>query len=145
MKEQILSTFAAMGFQLEKMENFGYSFHYEGISYLYIPNDDDEDFLDIAIPAVVEITEDNRQEAFMLMNELNSTLMYVKAYKHGDSIWLFYERELLGGEDIEKLLSRMILHLENGLDFFHKAMDNSKEESDKSNDDTPTNETDETT
>ena len=51
MKEQILNTFAAMGFQLEEMEGFGYGFRYEGINYLYMPNDDDEDFLNIAVPA----------------------------------------------------------------------------------------------
>lgn len=50
MKEQILNTFATMGFQLEEMEGFGYGFRYEGINYLYMPNDDDEDFLNIAVP-----------------------------------------------------------------------------------------------
>ena len=59
MKEKILNTFATMGFQLEEMEGFGYGFRYEGINYLYMPNDDDEDFLNLAIPAILEVTEDN--------------------------------------------------------------------------------------
>ena len=112
MKEQILNTFAAMGFQLEEMEGFGYGFRYEGINYLYMPNDDDEDFLNIAVPAIVEINDENIHAVHLLMDKLNSTLKYVKANKLGDSMWLFYERELYGGEDFEKLLSRMILHLE---------------------------------
>ena len=60
----------------------------------------------------VEINDENIHAAHLLMDKLNSTLKYVKANKLGDSMWLFYERELYGGEDFEKLLSRMILHLE---------------------------------
>ena len=143
MKEQILSTFAAMGFLLDEMEGFGYSFRYEGINYLYMPNDDDEDFLNLAIPAIDEVTEDNINAALMLMDKLNSTVKYVKANRLGDSIWLFYERELYGGEDFEKLLSRMILHLEAAINFFHLAMDNINNEIDSSDDGTPTGDTEE--
>lgn len=143
MKEQILNTFAAMGFQLEEMEGFGYGFRYEGINYLYMPNDDDEDFLNIAVPAIVEINDDNVRAAHMLMDKLNSTLKYVKANKLGDSMWLFYERELYGGEDFEKLLSRMILHLEAALNFYRNAMANIKEELDSTDDDKPSGDNEE--
>ena len=143
MKEQILNTFAAMGFQLEEMEGFGYGFRYEGINYLYMPNDDDEDFLNIAVPAIVEINDENVHAARMLMDKLNSTLKYVKANKLGDSMWLFYERELYGGEDFEKLLSRMILHLEAALNFYRNAMANIKEELDSTDDDKPSGDNEE--
>ena len=39
MKEQILNVFATLGFQLEEMEGFGYGFQYEGINYLFMPNE----------------------------------------------------------------------------------------------------------
>lgn len=143
MKEQILNTFAAMGFQLEEMEGFGYGFRYEGINYLYMPNDDDEDFLNIAVPAIVEINDENVHAAHMLMDKLNSTLKYVKANQLGDSMWLFYERELYGGEDFEKLLSRMILHLEAALNFYRNAMANIKEELDSTDDDKPSGDNEE--
>ena len=143
MKEQILNTFAAMGFQLEEMEGFGYGFRYEGINYLYMPNDDDEDFLNIAVPAIVEINDENIHAVHLLMDKLNSTLKYVKANKLGDSMWLFYERELYGGEDFEKLLSRMILHLEAALNFYRNAMANIKEELDSTDDDKPSGDNEE--
>lgn len=143
MKEQILNTFAAMGFQLEEMEGFGYGFRYEGINYLYMPNDDEEEFLNIAVPAIVEINDENVHAAHMLMDKLNSTLKYVKANKLGDSMWLFYERELYGGEDFEKLLSRMILHLEAALNFYRNAMANIKEELDSTDDDKPSSDNEE--
>ena len=144
MKEKILNVFETLGFQLEEMEGFGYGFRYEGINYLFMPNEDDEEFLNIAIPAILEINEDNVHAAHMLMDKLNSTLKYVKANKLGDSMWLFYERELYGGEDLEKLVSRMILHLEAAMNFYSNAMTNIKNELGNSDDDTPSDDTEET-
>lgn len=37
-------------------------------------------------------------------------------------MWLCYERELFGGEDLEALISRMIAHLEAGVVFASKAV-----------------------
>ena len=143
MKEKILNVFETLGFQLEEMEGFGYGFRYEGINNFFMPNEDDEEFLNIAIPAILEINEDNVHAAHMLMDKLNSTLKYVKANKLGDSMWLFYERELYGGEDLEKLVSRMILHLEAAMNFYRNAMTNIKNELGNSDDDTPSDDTEE--
>ena len=57
MKEQILNVFATLGFQLEEMEGFGYGFQYEDINYLFMPNEDDEEFLNISVPAILEIND----------------------------------------------------------------------------------------
>jgi hypothetical protein len=68
------------------------------------------------------------------MNKINSTLKYIKAYELGKSIWLFYERELFGDEDLMKVISRMILHLEAGLMFSRKAMSEIKENAENNGD-----------
>ena len=143
MKEQILNVFATLGFQLEEMEGFGYGFQYEGINYLFMPNEDDEEFLNISVPAILEINDDNLHAALMLMDNMNSTLKYVKANKLGGGLWLFYERELFGGEDLEKLVSRMILHLEAAMNFFRNTMASIKSELEKDDDSTPTDDTEE--
>lgn len=130
MKEQILNTLAAMGFQLEEVEGLSYGFCYEGINYLYMPNEEDEDFLSISIPAVLDCDDVSSEVFYQVMDKLNSTLKYVKANKLGDDMWLFYERELYGGEDLEKLLSRMILHLEAGITFFRNLVSSAAEDDD---------------
>ena len=103
MKEQILNVFATLGFQLEEMEGFGYGFQYEGINYLFMPNEDDDEFLNISVPAILEINDDNTHAALMLMDKMNSTLKYVKANKLGDkhlgSIKIVFEDD--GTEDVE--------------------------------------------
>lgn len=129
MKEKILEAFKALGFEVEDLE-IGYGFQYEGKHYLYMPNDEDEDFLNISLPAVLDIDDENNVTFYQLMDKINGTLKYVKANKLNDSMWLFYERELFGGEDLKQILSRMILHLEAGLMFLRRAMASSEEDSD---------------
>lgn len=122
MKEKILEAFAELGFKLEQMDDFGYGFSYEGTNFIFMPNSDDEEFLNICVPGIYDLEEESPLTFIELMNKINSTLKYIKAYEFGKSIWLFYERELFGDEDLAKVISRMILHLEAGLMFSRKAM-----------------------
>ena len=129
MKEKILDAFKALGFEMEEIEGLGYGFEYEGRHFLYMYNEDDEDFLNIALPAVHDVDDENNVGFYQVMDKINGTLKYVKAYILNDSMWLFYERELFGGEDLKKILSHMILHLETGLMFLRRAMASSEEDS----------------
>lgn len=130
MKEKILEAFKALGFQLEEMEDLGYGFRYEGKNYLYMCSENDPDFLNITIPAVMDIDNKEDVSAYHVMDKINSTLKYVKAYEFYDSVWLFYEREISGDEDLKKVLSKMILHLEGSYMFLHNAMENLEEDED---------------
>ena len=122
MKEKILEAFRDLGFKLEEEEGMGYCFNYEGLNLLYMYNENDEEFLNIALPGIVEVEEDRMLQICALLEKINSTLKYVKTYMLGNSVWLFYERELFGEEDLMTVISRMILHLEAGLSFARKAM-----------------------
>ena len=163
MKEKILEAFRDLGFKLEEEEGMGYCFNYEGLNLLYMYNENDEEFLNIALPGIVEVEEDKMLQICALLEKINSTLKYIKAYMLGNSVWLFYERELIeqreqsrtcsdyaesrekktegqlcGEEDLVTVISRMILHLEAGLVFARKAMVEIEEtmENDSSADDT---------
>ncbi|MCF2634199.1 hypothetical protein [Prevotellamassilia timonensis] len=163
MKEKILEAFRELGFKLEEEEGMGYCFNYEGLNLLYMYNENDEEFLNIALPGIVEVEDDKMLQICALLEKINSTLKYIKAYMLGNSVWLFYERELIeqreqsrtcsdyaesrekktesqlcGEEDLMTVISRMILHLEASLVFARKAMAEIEETmtSDSSDDDT---------
>ena len=55
MKEKILEAFRELGFKLEEEEGMGYCFNYEGLNLLYMYNENDEEFLNIALPGIVEV------------------------------------------------------------------------------------------
>ena len=123
MKEKILAAFENLGFNLEDNESLGYHFYYEGINFLYMYNEDDEDFLNISVPGIYDLEEDNKEGYNALKEKINSTLKYVKAYTLGDSLWIFYERDLLGNEDLEEVIRHMILHLAAALMFARDSIE----------------------
>ncbi len=123
MKEKILAAFENLGFNLEDNESLGYHFYYEGINFLYMYNEDDEDFLNISVPSIYDFEKDNKEKYEELKEKINSTLKYVKAYTLGDSLWIFYERDLLGNEDPEEVIRHMILHLAAALMFARDSIE----------------------
>ena len=137
MKEKILAAFENLGFNLEDNESLGYHFYYEGINFLYMYNEDDEDFLNISVPSIYDFEKDNKEKYEELKEKINSTLKYVKAYTLGDSLWIFYERDLLGNEDLEEVIRHMILHLAAALMFARDSIekiDNGESDEDSDND-----------
>lgn len=123
MKEKILEAFENLGFNLKDTESLGYTFNYESINYLYMYNEDDEDFLNISVPGIYDLEENDKEKYEALKEKINSTLKYIKAYTLDGSLWLFYERDLLGKEDLEEVIRRMILHLAAALMFARGVID----------------------
>lgn len=135
MKEKILEAFENLGFNLEYNNTLGYSFFYEGINLLYMYNEDDETFLNISVPGIYDL-EDGKETYDVLKEKINSTLKYVKAYTLCNSLWIFYERDLLGNEDLEEVIRRMVLQLAAALMFARDVIDKIENgESDKTTDD----------
>ena len=136
MKEKILEAFDNLGFNLEDNESLGYHFYYEGINFLYMYNEDDEEFLNIAVPGIYDLEDDNKENYEALKEKINSIIKYDKAYTLGKGLWLFYERDLLGNEDLEEVIRHMILHLAAALMFARDAIDKiDNGESDNGSDD----------
>ena len=133
MKEKILNAFKSLGFELEEIDNFGHAFMYEGINYIWMSNTDDENFLSIGVPGILDKPDEEEVPFYQLVDKFNGMLKYIKLNIVGDSLWMFYERELFGGEeDLEEPVSRMIVQLEMAFRYFKKlsreAQENDNEE-----------------
>lgn len=123
MKEMIMNAFQALGFVLDELDDFGYGFEYEGINYIWMPDEEDEAFLYIGIPGVLDKSDVSEIVLYQLIDKANATLKYVKVNTFGDSVWLFYERELYEeNENLEHILSRMLVHLDASLQNFRQSV-----------------------
>ena len=136
-----MKTLEELGFQLTEEEGLGYSFDYEGLKCLWMYNEDDEEFLSICLPGIISMDDMSFPNICALMNSINSTMKYVKAYPMGKGVWIFYEREVLGEENnLEELIAHMILRLEMASNFARKeiekleAGDNEEEDEDEFDD-----------
>lgn len=130
MKEKILDAFKTLGFVLEELEGIGYAFEYEGTRCLYMYNENDEKFLCVTLPVGLDNNDDDNINYYQVMNKINSTLKYVKAYMFHEGLWLSYERELFGDENLEQILYSMIVHLNVSLSFLRKAIESIDENND---------------
>lgn len=122
MKEEILNVLKKLGFQLREFRNDTYGFQYEDINFLFLYDEDDNNFLNIAVPAVAKVCDDNVNDILLMSDRFNYSLKYVKAHCIGETLWLSYERELLGGEDFQEIIPKMIINLEKSLYHFRQMM-----------------------
>lgn len=128
MKEKVLNAFMSHGFSLDDLGELGYGFRYEGIRYLWLANVD-SDLFSICIPAVLDKDNEHELSFYQVMDKINASLKFVKANEVGESMWLFYEREMLDNEDFENLIPRIILHLEHAYHIVCDADSNNQSES----------------
>lgn len=79
------------GFRYEK-ENYGLSFRYEGANFLFIANDNDNDFFQLAMPGIFDVDSDNIVAVYKAMDKVNVGQKVVKCGIMGnDSVWVFFE------------------------------------------------------
>lgn len=121
MKADILKALKELGFKLDKVDNDAYVFMYEGYTLLVVNTADDESFLQISMINVVTVEDENPEVIFGLMDQINSKVPYVKSFIRDESVWISYERELLGNEDHEELMREMIRRLDYSARFLYRT------------------------
>lgn len=91
LKEMLADYLREEGF-LPKEENFGIAFKCEGINFLFLYDEDDEQYFRLVMPAIFDINEENRAAVLEAMNKVNSEMKVVKIYTfNDDSVWLGFE------------------------------------------------------
>lgn len=128
MKEKVLESLKKMGFVTTALDNY-HMFEYEGKGYLYSVDDDDDSFLSIALPNIMNAESDDEEEhddkfseILKMECEVNSNVKYVKALIVKESLWLTYEREVYAEEDYEQLLPMIISRLFRAAEFVRREL-----------------------
>lgn len=122
-KEIILEQLNAMGFEPVELGDAGFVFKYEDLNYLYMPDEDDEQFLRIAIPHLFEVTEENRVAVLEAMHETSLLLKYAKVnIMYESATWAVYEHRLTTTDNLSELLEHIIRVLEAAAHVFYKKI-----------------------
>lgn len=112
--ELILKELRALGLELEEVTDIGFHFICENSHFLFMPCENDENFLRFAIPGIFEVTEENRLFLLDIANKTNMDLKYVKAViMDNETLWLFLEYRMVGEQSLDELLEfiiRMLLY-----------------------------------
>ena len=122
-KEIILDQLKAMGFEPIELGDVGFVFKYEDLNYLYMPDEDDEQFLRIVTPHLFEVTDENRVAVLDAMHETGFMLKYAKVcIMHGNAVWAIYEHYLTSTDNLAELLEHIIRVLEAAAHVFYKKI-----------------------
>lgn len=122
-KEIILGQLSAMGFDPIELGNVGYAFKYEELNYLYMPDDNDEQFLRIAVPQLYDVTDENRVAVLEAMHDTGVMIKYSKVcIMYEDAVWAIYEHRFSTCEDLAEILEHIIRVLEATAQVFHKKI-----------------------
>lgn len=120
-KNEVLEKLEVLGFDIEEVPDFGYVFKYEGLTLLFMP-DDDEDFLRFAAPNMFDVTDENRAFVLEVVNETNLTIKYSKVCVYGEQVWAFYEYCLFGG-DLEDIIEHSLYLIRATVALFHRKVE----------------------
>lgn len=104
-KELIVEGLENLGFDLEDLGDGSYVFQYEGFTLLLGLDDDDPDFLRVAVPNIYTVDdEENSPIVLHICNEVNCRIKYTKALLLDSSVWIVFEHRLSGMDNLEDFL-----------------------------------------
>lgn len=119
MTTRIVTTFKELGFKLKKFRENVYIFDYKGVTLVYRQYLDDEDFLQIGMPLE---KGDGKTNLYMLSNEINLRLKYVKSCVYNDNLWIIYERRLKNNDDLPELIKDIVVYMVDSMHFYLDLM-----------------------
>lgn len=124
--KKLMSQLRKAGFEIYKSEDY-WMFKVDGRTCVLPDTEkDDDEYVAIYMPNVVDVTEENYADMMSIINTMNRELRYIKAIIVEDGVWLSYERFMM---DRDTVTEDLAIHMVNGLRSFCFYIDNKLEES----------------
>jgi hypothetical protein len=91
-------------------------------NFLFINNDEDEDFFQLIMPGIYDVTEDNREVVLEAINKMNSSIKVVKGATIQDGVWLFFEILLDHTPEVADIFPRALQILQGARQHFYEII-----------------------
>lgn len=98
-------------------------FKYQMLNFLYFNNDNDSAFLNLTLPRIYDVTDDNRLAVFEALNEVNENTKVVKVTIANDSVWCATEIMMDSTPELDDLFPRLLNILISARNKFYKAIE----------------------
>ncbi len=110
------------GIQYSKDNENTISFEYRELKYIFIFDESDPFYFRLILPNFFEITENNKQLIYEIINQLNETIKVIKAVANNNFVWASVEQFVYSQDKIEELFKRSIMVLEVFISNFRKEI-----------------------
>ena len=119
MKEYLISE----GFRPEETD-YGIDFRFEGRSFVFFQDDDDEQYFRLMMPNIFEVTEENREFVLEALNQTNTEMKVVKAYTPiPEAVWVGFEILVDSTPVLSDLVPRALNMLRTARQTFYEAIE----------------------
>ena len=95
-------------------------FKYQMRTFVNYYAEDDEEFFQLVMPAIFEVTDDNRDVVLEAANKVNVTMKVVKCVILGDSVWVLYEDFVSQDTDMSDVIPLALNILQNAQQRFYQ-------------------------
>jgi len=121
--EMVMNFLRQQGFCPEVDEDDGnILFKYQMANFLFINNDEDEEFFQLLMPGIYDVTDDNRDVVLEAANKVNHSIKVVKACVVNDSVWLFFENLLDHTPEVDDIIPRALAILQGARQHFYQEI-----------------------
>lgn len=122
LKDMMLEYLREEGF-CPKETDFGLAFKCEGKNFLFIYDDEDEQYFRLMMPGIFDMTEENRDTVLYALNEVNNSLKVIKAYTMQENeVWIGFEILVDSTPVVADLVPRALSMLNGGARKFFMAI-----------------------
>ena len=119
--ERVLEFLRQQGFCPEvDPDNGNIVFKYQMRTFIYINNDEDEDFFQLALPGIMDVTEDNRELVLEAANKTNFAIKVIKCCIPQDDVWVFFEILLDSSPEVQDIIPRALAILQGAQQQFYQ-------------------------
>ena len=113
--ERVMEFLKQQGFCPEiDPENGNIIFKYQMRTFIFINNDEDESFFQLALPGIVDVTEDNRELVLEACN--------IKCCIPHNDVWIFFENLLDSSPEVSDIIPRALAILQGAQMQFYQNM-----------------------
>ena len=121
--EMVFNYLKNEGLVPEYNSNGNIQFKYQMLNFLFFNNDEDAAFINLTLPRIYDVTDDNRYAVFEAINEVNETTKVVKLTIANDSVWCATEIMMDSTPELDDLVPRLLRILLNSREKFYKAIE----------------------
>ena len=121
-KSNIGSYLKSEGLRPEETD-FGFVFEYNKLSFFIFWDDDDDQYLKLALPGIYNVDDNNRDDALYAANKVNIEWKVIKAVVLDDEVWVAAEQLIDKDPNLSDLIPRTIKILESGRRSFYEHLE----------------------
>lgn len=103
---------------MPRQESFGIAFRYQMKNYIFVENDDDPSFFQLAMPGICDVDDENRTKVYLAMDAMNRSVKVAKATIINDSVWLFAELLIDSTPELGDIVPRALGILQHAYNVF---------------------------